>query len=300
MIDLPIARMMATGIPFAPGSGIKGVLRDGRSQASNAGSNDWTERCTAVFGPETSNAADHAGALVVGDARLLALPVRSFKGTFAWVTSPLLLTLAKRDLKRLGGAWAGLEAPQLSGCGAKVGPAANGAPGGICVHTDSKIYLQDLDLDTSPDRHVAQWAEQLCKLVSPDTDIFSPRFVVVDDETMAFLWDTATQIDQRIRIDRETRTVVDGALWSEESLPPETLLIGLLEASRSRNPRKDDMQSKEQKDYKIGVHHEAATGCAMIWPMQASRDLCNRGGRVSSKSVSQRTTWLEGPGPPAR
>ena len=40
----------------------------------------------------------HAGALVVGDARLLALPVRSFKGTFAFVTSPLLLRLAKRDL----------------------------------------------------------------------------------------------------------------------------------------------------------------------------------------------------------
>ena len=232
VIDLPIARMSATGIPFAPGSGIKGVLRDARSQASNAGSNDWT----AVFGPETSNAADHAGALVVGDARLLAMPVRSFKGTFAWVTSPLLLTLAKRDLKGLGGAWAGLEVPQPSGCGARVGP------GAICVHTDSKIYLQDLNLDTSPDRHVAQWAEQLCKLVSPGIDIFSPRFVVVDDETMAFLWETATQIDQRIRIDRETRTVVEGALWSEESLPPETLLIGLLEASHSRNPRKDDMQ----------------------------------------------------------
>jgi CRISPR-associated protein Cmr4 len=238
VIDLPIARMTATGIPFAPGSSIKGVLRDARSHdPSKAGVNDWKEQCTAVFGPDTSNAADHAGALIVGDARLLALPVRSFKGTFAWVTSPLLLTLAKRDLKSLGGEWASLDVPQFSGRGAKI--ASNGAIQNLCVHTDQKIYLQDLDLSTSADQHVGKWAAQLAKLVSPGTDIFSPRFIVIDDDTMAFLWETATQVDQRIRIDQEKRTVVEGALWSEESLPPETLLIGLLEASHSRNPRKD-------------------------------------------------------------
>jgi CRISPR-associated protein Cmr4 len=66
-------------------------------------------------------------------------------------------------------------------------------------------------------------------------DYFTKRFVLVDDETMAFLWETATQIDTRIRINPETRTVAKGALWNEESLPPETLLIGLAEASKSRN-----------------------------------------------------------------
>ncbi|MCS7269380.1 MAG: RAMP superfamily CRISPR-associated protein, partial [Geminicoccaceae bacterium] len=30
IVDLPIARMKATGIPFVPGSSIKGVLRDVR------------------------------------------------------------------------------------------------------------------------------------------------------------------------------------------------------------------------------------------------------------------------------
>src|SRR5579884_2964994 len=96
IIDLPIARMKGTNIPIAPGSGIKGVLRDARRPArgSNTGENEFL----ATFGPDTNNAAEHAGALIVGDARLLALPVRSFKGAFAWVTSPLLLTLAKRDL----------------------------------------------------------------------------------------------------------------------------------------------------------------------------------------------------------
>ena len=57
---------------------------------------------------------------------------------------------------------------------------------------------------------------------------------IVDDDTMAFLWETATQVDARVRLDEETRTVAKGALWLEESLPPETLLIGLLAADRSR------------------------------------------------------------------
>ena len=83
VIDLPIARQRATGIPFVPGPSIKGVLRESHRTTDPA--DTWR----AIFGPDTANASDHAGALVVGDALLLALPVRSFKGTFAWVTSPL-------------------------------------------------------------------------------------------------------------------------------------------------------------------------------------------------------------------
>jgi CRISPR-associated protein Cmr4 len=204
VIDLPIARTAATGIPFAPGSGIKGVLRDTRTQNPKAGVNDWDERCKAVFGPDTNNAADHAGALIVGDARLLALPVRSFKGTFAWVTSPLLLALVNRDLKGVGGAWASPDVPEIQGRAAKIAPSANGASGNLCVHTDSKIYLQDLDLDTTADQRVTAWAEQLRRLASPGADIFSPRFAVVDDDTMAFLWEGDAGCDRKCR--RRART----------------------------------------------------------------------------------------------
>lgn len=79
IVDLPIARYKATGIPFVPGSSIKGVRRDAR----RARAEEDSPELLAVFGPDTANAGEHAGALVVGDARLLALPVRSFRGTFA-------------------------------------------------------------------------------------------------------------------------------------------------------------------------------------------------------------------------
>lgn len=218
IIDLPIARMRATGIPFVPGSSIKGVLRDARHEQLD----DATWK--AVFGPETDAAAEHAGALIVTDARLLALPVRSFRGTFAWVTSPLLLALARRDLAEMKE----LKVPSVEGRKAVV---ANNA----ATVANDRVYLEDLDLPVAKDGEaIAGWTTLIGKVFGDDKEMFEKRFVVVDDETMTFLWETATQVDARVRIDAETRTVARRALWLEESLPPETLLIGLLLADRSR------------------------------------------------------------------
>lgn len=78
-----------------------------------------------------------------------------------------------------------------------------------------------------------EWAQHLAALAFSGDDIFTKRFAIVDDDTMSFLCETALQVDARVRLN-ETRTVAPGALWLEESLPPETLLIGLLAADRSR------------------------------------------------------------------
>ena len=216
VIDLPIARMKATGIPVVPGSSIKGVLRDACRQVDH-------ERTEAVFGPSDDPAA-HAGALIVGDARLLALPVRSFRGTFAWVSSPLLLRLAKRDLVA-----SELPVPHMAGRSAQV------ASENVCVY-QKRLYLEDIDLPAESSADVKTWAQRLAALAALEDDLFTHRFVVVDDDTMTFFWETATQVDARVRLDDATRTVAQGALWLEESLPPETLLIGLLAADRSRRP----------------------------------------------------------------
>lgn len=235
VIDLPTARMKATGIPFVPGSSIKGVLRDVRKN-SGADSN----QVLAVFGPETGNADEHAGALVVGDARLLALPVRSFRGTFAWTTSPLLLTLARRDLE---GLVSGQSIPSVTGRGARLAP-------GSCCGFKRCLYLEDLELPAEECGDVAAWARVFAPLVSPDGDILTKRFAVVDDESMTFLWETATQVDARVRLNGETRTVASGALWLEESLPPETLLGGLLVADRSRR-KGTDMSSDQVLNFAL-------------------------------------------------
>jgi CRISPR-associated protein Cmr4 len=217
LIDLPIARQKGSGIPFVPGSSIKGVLRDARN------GNDGQETAAVVFGPDFNNAGEHAGALICTDARLLALPVRSFRGTFAYATSPLLLALAARDL---GNAHAIPDVPAQSCMAAR------------SLRFENKVYLEDLDLNAADaDPAFSGWVERLAPVFGNDPQhqkMFRDRFAVVDDETMTFLWETATQLDQRVRIEPDTRTAAKGALWLEESLPPETLPIGLLLAERSR------------------------------------------------------------------
>jgi CRISPR-associated protein Cmr4 len=226
LVDLPTARMRSTGIPILPGSSIKGVLRDARREEAGK-DRDQQARVEAVFGPSPENdPSAHAGALVVGDARLVALPVRTFRGTFAWATSPLLLALAARDLEAEGG-----SAPAVPAVGS--GRRALVTEESLCLHR-GRLYLEDLDLPARPSPELAGWAGLLAPLASPGTDILTRRLALVDDETMGFLCETATQVDARVRLHPNTRTVVTGALWLEESLPPETLLIGLLNAERSR------------------------------------------------------------------
>jgi CRISPR-associated protein Cmr4 len=231
LIDLPIARLRATNIPFVPGSSLKGVLRDARQGLPPA---EWN----ALFGPlrETMGAegdeareGDHAGALVVGDARLVALPVRSFLGTFAWVSSPLLLELAHRDLAGVAGVPARIK--RLPGTGARVGAASI-----TVTPRERKLLLEDLDLGTQEEPAVDAWARFLARTWPEEEEGLRQRFAVVDDETMSFLLETATQVETRVRLDARTGTVVRGALWQEESLPAESLLIGVLAAGRSLRP----------------------------------------------------------------
>jgi CRISPR-associated protein Cmr4 len=246
-IDLPIARYRATSIPYVPGSTLKGVLRDRRDTAG-----EHPDVLQAVFGPVTERADENAGALTIGDARLLALPVRSFRGTFAWATSPLLLDLGRRDLAGRPGLPAAL--PQTGDDRrARVAEAGPTPADRSLLLLDTgvagkdKIVLEDVDLDAHHDAAATAWATFLAACVfdpaGQDRRAFQRRFVVLDDDTMTLLWETGTQVDVRVSLDATTRTAKDGQLWSEESLPAETLLVGLAAADRGRlerHPMTDD------------------------------------------------------------
>jgi CRISPR-associated protein Cmr4 len=228
IIDLPIAREKATGIPFLPGSSIKGVLRD-LYDPTGANRSEFL----AAFGPDTANAADHAGALAFGEARLLLLPVRSLVGTFAWVTSPMLLRLARRDIPAL---------PDVGVTGNL--PTAKLSSTSVLRHGQgqaTRMFLEDIDLTIAPgngqdvDALGAHLSSRLWDVPPPaGAPFFMERLCVVDDETMTFLWETATQIDARNRLN-DQGTVAKGALWYEESLPAETVLAGAVTATDSRS-----------------------------------------------------------------
>lgn len=242
VIDLPIAREKATGIPYVPGSTVKGVLRDASEMAGDAAAAAATVK---VFGPDTNHAEDHAGSLQVSDARLLLLPVRSLLGTFAWVTSPYLLHRLVRDLDT-----APASIPTLAG----EQSCQVAAQGCQLLHTTgggAMVYLEDLDLVATPAADVTRWAQWLGEYLFPVADSLpsaadaaarhwreqlSARLCIVHDNVLAFLLDTATEVRARIKLDAQTKTVDDkiGGLWYEEALPAESVLVALAGATPVR------------------------------------------------------------------
>lgn len=220
VIDLPVAREKSTGIPYLPGSSLKGVLRDACDDK------DLRKR---VFGPDTDYAHEHAGSIQVSDQRLLLMPVRSLIGTFAWVTSPFILRRLVRDAQAAG----------ITGI-----PADVPSPGErrMCIVSQEKapivhngqVILEDLDLRAAVTDDARAWAEWVGKQVFPGDaywqETLTGRFCIVDDDVMSFLLDTATEVVARIRLQEQSKTVERGGLWYEEMLPAETILYGLVAA----------------------------------------------------------------------
>lgn len=231
-VDLPIARDRATDLPLLPGSSIKGPLR-ARARVSDP------KAYTDVFGPETANASDHSGGLVFSDARLVLLPVRSVAGTFAWVTSPLLMGFLARDARHAGVTIPVPPAPADSGCHVAQGSALL-----LQVGNARKAVLEDLDL-TADATLPADLATALAKLVFPGDEawqgLLRKRLCLVHDDVMSFLVRHATEVVTRVSIDPATGTAKDGQLWTEENLPSETVLAGLVETQA--NGKKGDFMA---------------------------------------------------------
>lgn len=237
IIDLPIAREKVTGIPFLPGSSLKGALS---TQCYNRDGD--TSVCKAIFGPKEMLNEENARASLAqfSDQKLLLLPVRSLAGIFAWITSPYVLYRLLRDI-----ADTDVEPPK-----SKV-PTPGSVDRCYVVSDESaiiprlesgakRVYLEDLDLNVDIDAGAGEWAQWLGKHIFPEDkkedkqDIFTPRFCIVHDDLFSFLLETATEVNARIRLEENTKTVREGALWYEETLPPETILSGLILATLTK------------------------------------------------------------------
>jgi CRISPR-associated protein Cmr4 len=222
VVDLPVQRERHTNWPTVAGTSLKGVLR---AAARDGGMPDETHR--AVFGPDTEHAADHAGAISFTDARLLAFPVRSLKGVFAWVTCPEAIGRLRRDLS-LTGLRPPPDHPAPDGQTAMVSP---GSP----LRQGDGLVLEEFAFEAVEGAGpVADWIADRAIEDGPTRQRIRDRLVIVDDDAFAHFAQHATEVTARIALDYETKTVKEGALFYEEFLPPETLLYSLVLAERSR------------------------------------------------------------------
>ena len=237
-IDLPIAREKVTGWPTVCGSGIKGVLADlhGAAKEENRKHKDHGD-LRAAFGVADADgeSTGNAGSLVFCDARLVALPVRSLYGTFAWVTSAFCLARLARDLEAVKATGELKPHPTVGTKQARL------PKGGASVLSDTgkdtgKVFFTDLDFEGEGGAETKTWAEAIAGWVFPKDTVwrgeFVKRFAVVSDDTFNMLCQSATEVAPRIRIDPDKKSADGGALWYEEYLPAESLLAGLVWCDR--------------------------------------------------------------------
>lgn len=225
VIDLPIQRERHTDWPIIPGSSLKGVLRAKCNDLSDYQPNQCPD-VLAAFGSDTSSESDHAGAMSITDARILAFPVRSLSGVFAWVTCPEVLLRFSRDCKILNAS--SLDSvPQ---------PEKDNA---ICrrksplIVGEDKIILEEFEFSVMSHDINFEFADKAFADMNTQNR-FRDHLVILHDDDFTYFVRNATEVVARIGLNYEDKTVRKGALFYEEYLPAETLLYALVLCNKSR------------------------------------------------------------------
>ena len=232
-VDQPVVRERHTGYPVIPGSSLKGVLAD----LWNVKSGDKfvrSEEGVKLFGNDDTNKAS-AGKLLIGEGKLLAFPVRSAKGCWAWLTSPLALERFARDTR------APLAVPSV---------AEDAVLASASLQLSGKVILEEFPLAASgevPPAIVDAFKALLDEKLW--TANIADHLVVVSDEMFAYFVKNACEIANHNRIDDKTGVVADGALFSQENVPSETLFYAVFSA------RKGDEDALAQLEAKVAAEN---------------------------------------------
>ena len=202
------------------------MLRAACNERSGNGA-DSCPKVLAAFGPPTGSASDHAGAVALSDARILAFPVRSLRGVFAWVTCRGVLVRLARDLAIVGRR-AALTIPNPR-------PNVAACPAGSPLVTGSrKMILEEFEFSCKDlNSDVPEWVARRAVADQDTRERIRQHLVVLHDDDFTHFVQHATEVAARIGLDYETKTVRSGALFYEEYVPAETLFYSLVLCRRS-------------------------------------------------------------------
>lgn len=256
-VDLPIQRERITHYPMIQSSSLKGVLRWEAFQAAKSNQKTWDfKKVATIFGPgddlkrlkrydaedpevESLDVADFGGTLAFTDARLLLFPVRSLYGVFAWITCPMVLKRLLRDiytLKFQNNILRSME--ELTKKTLKDSEILVGKDSSLVVKLNNQenVVLEDFQLKAERDstylEHFATYLKQALGSQNPFIDDIPRKVALVSDNVFQEFTEMTTEIISRIRIDQLTGTVAQGALWTEELVPSETLFWTLIKIDK--------------------------------------------------------------------
>lgn len=217
VVDLPVSREAATDYPFIAGSSLKGALRAKAQALSATAGDDDVEPARPRVGEsdvrEWFGVQDAAGRLIISDARLLLLPVRSLTGSYRWLTCPHILERFLRDISR-SGLVQPFDVPRVE-------------RSTLHASGSGHIYLEERDLAIAcqVDEKVAN---AIGRLISHKTtrERVPEMLAITHDSDFAWFARYALCIQARNYLDSDTKQSKN--LWYEESLPSDTVFYTLL------------------------------------------------------------------------
>ena len=229
IVDLPIQRERHTSFPKIESSSLKGAIRQAFESVEGV-----KLTTNALFGTEDAGNDAHAGALAFTDARLLLFPVKSMKGVFAWITCPKVLQQFDRDMK--------LSNTQFS----IIGDYQTGVTDGECLllnQLNSKLKIgNSIVLEEYAFTHISvsltvdgkplqDWLSS--NLPTSWENKLKEDVVILSNDDFTDFVNLSTEVITRIGIDNDKGTVKNGALFTEEFLPAETVMYSMVMAAPS-------------------------------------------------------------------
>ena len=202
VVDLPVAREAATDYPVLVGSSLKGALLDRAKTTS-------VDDTNSLFGT-----TEQAGDLLVSDARLLLLPVRSLTGSYRWATCPHLIERYCRDLGRAR------LTPRPTA------PSVN--RGAVSAAGDGSLFLEERQFAIC-----SQLSDELTDSIAPlllhqeARDRLPAQMAVLHDDDFAWFARYGLAIQARNKLD-DDGTKQSKSLWYEETLPPDAVLYAIV------------------------------------------------------------------------
>ena len=250
MVDLPIQRERHTDYPKIEASSLKGSLREAFEAILG-----WKPKqpenpiVKLLFGPEDAGNDAHSGSLAVTDARTLLFPVKSMKGVFVWVSCPTVMNRFAKDLRiaknvslsNILKTWSTVEIED-GHCFANTDK----------VGINNNVVLEEYAFKI--DGGISDLASSLSQKIYGDLpelaywkELLETNLVVLSNNDFRDFVVQSTEVITRIRINNETGTVEDWALFTEEYLPSESIMYTLVSSSDEFSKRSTEEKFTSEK-----------------------------------------------------
>ncbi len=268
-IDLPIQRENHTNFPKVEASSLKGSIKRAMGQH---------EDVYAILGSDTDG--ETASAVSFSDARLLFFPVKSAKGVFAYATCPFAISRFLSDCKIAGITdFSEKDMSWLSDIKTCMIPCKS-----AITFNDNKVVLDEYVFQVAVNSNFYKFVEIVKSNLPELIDNFTSRVILINDDEFTYFVTNSTEVVTRIKINNESGTTNDKALFTQENLPSESILYNLLFFSESKISQKKS--GNRMSAHEVKNKFEELFACEVF---QVGGDMTLGKGLLSKKMWKRRT-----------